>query len=193
MQSIALSDFTFFYAAPPPVVNSVIMKDRKSPEFLPATTRKEAEEMKAIAGMILVAVWALVTGVAAQPGLALGASPDWVLVDENPVSSFSYDSSGITKPREGIIRVTTRVVYTEKGKAETLEILKPAQGYEKLYESRFVLDLDCKGWKNKLQRVTHLDKAGTQLKMFDLAEKTEWEDIPPDARIGVIAETECAR
>ncbi len=50
-------------------------KDRRCPEFLPATTRKEAGAMKAIAGVILVAVWALVTGVAAQPDRALGASP----------------------------------------------------------------------------------------------------------------------
>ena len=149
--------------------------------------------MKAIAGVILVAVWALVTGVAAQPGRALGAGPEWVLVDENPVSSFYYDRSGITKPREGILRVTTRVIYTEEGKEETLETLKPAKGYENLYESRFLFDLDCKEWKNKLLRVTHLDKAGTQLKMFDLAEKTDWEDIPPDARIEAVADTECAR
>jgi hypothetical protein len=149
--------------------------------------------MKVIAGVILVAVWAFITGVVAQPGRAFGAGPDWVLVDENPVSSFYYDKSGITKPREGIIRVPTRVVYTEEGKAETLEILKPAKGYENLYESRFLLDLDCKNSKTKLQRVTHLDEAGTQLKIFDLAEKTDWEIIPPDARIEVIAETECAR
>ena len=149
--------------------------------------------MKVTAGVILVAVWAFVTGVVAQPGRAFGTSPDWVLVDENAVSSFYYDRSGITKPQEGIIRVPTRVVYTEKWKAETLEILKPAKGYENLYESRFLLDLDCKKLKTKLQRVIHLDETGTQLKMFDLAEKTDWEDIPPDARIEAVADTECAR
>lgn len=145
--------------------------------------------MKAI---ILAAFWVLLTGTAVRPSQASGAGPEWVLVDKNPVSSFSYDKSGITKPREGIIRVTTRVIYTEKGKAETLAVLKPATGYENLYESRFVFDIDCKGGKDKLLRVTHLDRAGAELKMFDLGDKTEWEDIPPDARISVVAETECA-
>src|SRR6266702_1766633 len=47
-------------------------------EFLPAMIRMGAGAMKAVAGVILVAVWALVTGVAAQPGQAPGASPDWM-------------------------------------------------------------------------------------------------------------------
>lgn len=149
--------------------------------------------MKAIAGVILLLLGALFPLIAAEPRIAWGAGPEWVLVDENPDSSFYYDKSGITKPREGIIRVTVRVVYTPEGKADTLELLKPAEGYDNLFETRYLYDLDCKGRKGRLLRVAHLDEAGTQLKVFDLVDKTEWEDIPPDVRIGEVAESECAQ
>jgi len=53
-------------------------KEGRYLEFLPAMIRTGAGAMKAVTGVILVAVWALVTGVAAQPGQAPGASPDWM-------------------------------------------------------------------------------------------------------------------
>lgn len=148
--------------------------------------------MKAIIGVICGVVWALFPAVAAERGMAWGAGPAWVLVDKNPDSSFYYDKAGIAKPREGIMRVTMRVVYTDKGKADALAVLKPAKGYEKLFETRFLYELDCKERKNMLLRVTHFDVAGAQLKTFDLSGKTDWEDIPPDARIEVVADSECA-
>lgn len=152
---------------------------------------EEAGMPKAITGVICGVLWALILLVAAGPGGAWGAEPEWVLVDENPESYFYYDKSGVSRPREGIVRVTTRVVYTPEGKADTLELLKPAKGYEQLFETRFLFDLDCKERKSHLLRVTHLDGAGAQLKAFELAEATDWEAIPTAARIELVAESEC--
>lgn len=147
--------------------------------------------MKSISTVICGVLLGVFAAIAAGPGAARGADPAWALLDENAESYFYYDKSGAAKPRAGTVRVTARVVYTDAGKAETLNLLKPAKGYENLYESRFLYDLDCKGRKSRLLHVSHLDRAGTRLKEFDLSKSTEWEDIPPAARLELVAESEC--
>lgn len=122
-----------------------------------------------------------------------GAEAAWIALDENQDSYFYYDKNGIVKPEEGIIRVTARVVYTEEGKEDALKILQPAKDYKKLSESHYLYDLNCTGKKSKLLRVTHLDDNGAQLKTFDLSAVTEWEEIPPAARLELILELACSR
>jgi len=120
-----------------------------------------------------------------------GAEHEWQLLDESPDSYFSFDKAGVTKQPKGFMRITARVLYTEEGKEDALKLLQPAKGYENLSESRYVYDLDCKGQKSKLLRVTHFDKGGTQIKTFDLSDVTLWEEIPPAARLELITEIVC--
>jgi hypothetical protein len=135
---------------------------------------------------------ALATIVAWAP-LAWCAGPDWVLVDENFESRFFYDQSDKNKPAKGIVRVTTRVVYTAEGKGDALEILGTDKKFQKLFESRYLYDMDCKKIKTKLLEVSHLDKEGVVLKTTDLAAATEWEDMPPDTRMALVAEKVCPK
>lgn len=159
--------------------------------LLSAEKHKEASMMQGIAAVICGVLFAIFSAGAADPKIAWGA--EWVLADENPASSFYYDKAGIAKPRKEVIRVTMRVVYTEEGKADALETLTPTKYYEKLSESRYLYELDCRERKSKLLRVTHLDEAGNQIKAFDLSEKTDWEDIPFASRIEAITDNECGQ
>ena len=124
---------------------------------------------------------------------AFCAEPGWVLLEESNDSSFFYDENSMSNPKEGIVRVTTRVVYTEPGKADALKILAAAKNLEKLYESRYLHDLNCAETESRLLEATHLDREGTTLRLTDLAQATEWESIPPEARMALVAEKICTR
>lgn len=117
---------------------------------------------------------------------AFCAGPEWVLVDESTDSSFFYDKNGTSKPKEGLVRVKTRVVYTEKGKAEALKMLGTVKNLEKLYESRYLHDLNCDERESRLLEASHLDKAGASLKSTDLSPLTEWEVIVPETRMSLV-------
>ena len=140
-----------------------------------------------LCGMLLVS-----TGHAAEPAPATQPTvrPEWVTLDQNRESTFSYDRAGVSRSGE-VLRVTTRAVYTEQGKADTLNLLKSGKQYQNLFETRFIIDLSCKERTSRLQRVSHLDAAGTPLKEFDLAGKTSWEEIPPGSRLEKVTEAEC--
>lgn len=147
---------------------------------------------KAISAVISMVLVAFLAGTIAHADTGRGATPEWIELDENRDSYFSYDKAGVAKPREGIRQITARVVYTPEGRAEALTILQPAKDYERLSESRYVYELDCKGRKSKLLGVTHLDADGARIKTFDISAVTEWEDIPPAARLELINELVCA-
>lgn len=147
---------------------------------------------KAIAGTMFMLLAALLVATSSHADARHVATPEWIVLDENRDSYFSYDKRGVTKPQEGIRRITARVVYTPEGRAEALAILQPAKEYERLSESRYLYDLDCKGNKSKLLNVTHLDAEGARIKTFDMSAVTEWENVPPAARLELISELVCA-
>ena len=147
--------------------------------------------MRSLATIACMFVVALLSMNPAMTPSAFGAEPEWVLVDENGDSSFFYDKSATSKKLEGRLQVTTRVVYTEEGKADALKILA-AKNMRKLYETRYLHDLNCADRESRLLKATHLDKKGGILRSTDLASSTEWEAIPPDVRIGSVAEEVCA-
>lgn len=122
---------------------------------------------------------------------ALAAAAEWVLLDENQGSNFFFDKSGVTKPKPGVLRVKTRVVYTEEGKDEALKTLASPKGMESLHESRYVYDLDCTGEESRLLEVVHLDRKGTVLKTSDLSGYTDWESIPSEARLALVEDIVC--
>lgn len=125
-------------------------------------------------------------------GSARGGEPAWVEVDSIPDhSTFTYDKSAVVRPAPGMVGVVTRLVYLPAGKAETLELLGNVKKYEGLASSFFSYDIDCKGVKSRLTRVVHQDGEGKAIAEFDLAGKTDWEDIPPDSRLDMIREVEC--
>ena len=143
--------------------------------------------------LMLALVMALAVGLMpVLTGSALASGPEWVQVDAIPDhSNFTYDKSAVVRPAAGMVGVVIRQVYLPAGKAETLELLGNAKKYAGLAVSFFNYDIDCKGVKSRLTRVVHLDGVGGAIAEFDLAGKTDWEDIPTDSRLDIIREVEC--
>lgn len=124
---------------------------------------------------------------------AFCAEPDWILLDENRESSFFYDRSGTTSPREDVVQARTRVVYTELGRKEALKVLGVMPEPEKLYESRYMYEIDCTEREGRLLAVTHLDKEGRILKSADLGSLAPSEYLPPGSRLAVVASQACSQ
>ncbi|HBA87550.1 MAG TPA: hypothetical protein DCZ75_06030 [Geobacter sp.] len=122
---------------------------------------------------------------------AFGADPSWVQVDTDENSAFYYDKNATTKPRQDVVRVIARAVYTESGKADALKTLGGGKGLETLYESRYVYDIDCVQRQGRLLAATHMDKNGGILKSSDLGPYTDWEYLPLVTRMGLVADTAC--
>ena len=133
----------------------------------------------------------VLSAVTALPVFA--AENDWVLLDENQGSNFFLDKGATTVPKAGVLRVRTRVVYTAEGKAEALRTLASPKNLEGLYESRYVYDLDCGEKESRLLQVSHLDRGGKVLKATDLSKYTEWEPIPPEARMALVSIIACRK
>jgi hypothetical protein len=146
---------------------------------------------KAIAGIVCSAVLLASALVAALPTSGWCAGPDWVLLDENQGSRFYFDQSGAKNQGTGVVQVRTRVIYTDEGKADALKILEDAKKFARLSESRYLYELDCKKEQSRLLEVRHLDEEGVTLKTTDLATATEWEEISPDGRMGLVQEKAC--
>lgn len=122
---------------------------------------------------------------------AFCAAPNWFELDDNMESTFFYDRNGTTKPKEGVVRVVTRVVYSEEGKAEALKVLSKYPGMTKLFESRYVHDLDCGEKESRLLSASHLAEDGTVLRSTDLSSVTEAEAIPPETRMWYVLLEAC--
>lgn len=150
--------------------------------------------MKTLLQATCITILGLVMLWSVRPGAVFGAEAAWVLLDDSSEhSAFYYDKADINKLGKGIFRVTARVVYKPQGREETLDLLKHPKEFEALAESRYVYNMDCKQGRSQLLNVTHLDNKNARIKTFDLSGVTEWEDIPPAARLELITDEVCAR
>jgi len=147
--------------------------------------------LRSLTVSLCCAVMACSTLIALLATSAWCAGPDWVLLDEDNDSRFYYDRGAVKVPSEGVVQVVTRVVYTAEGKADALKILSTVKNFDKLYESRYRHELNCGKEESRLLEASHLDKEGVTLKSTDLASSTEWEEIPPYARLGMVLEKVC--
>ena len=123
---------------------------------------------------------------------AFGAE-NWILIDQNNDSGFFYDRDSKSVPTVGVVRVTTRVIYTDQGKVEALKTLGTVQESEELYETRYIYDIDCEEREARLLASTHLDKSGGILKSTDLGIFTEWEYLLPQTRMALVAQEACGQ
>ena len=120
-----------------------------------------------------------------------GSTPDWKLIDENPGTTFSYDTTGIVRVEKVMVRVPVRVVYSLQGKKDALEILNYPAGFSSLAETRYLYELDCKKRKMHLLSVAHLESDGKVIKSADLSADSGWEEIPLYSRFDVLADEVC--
>jgi hypothetical protein len=121
---------------------------------------------------------------------AFCAGSDWVQLDDNEDSRFFFDKAGATRDK-GVVRVETRAVYTEAGKADALTTLSKTKELGNLYESRYEYDLNCEKQQSRLLHVAHFDKDGNVLRKSDLSAVTQWEPVPMGTRMTLVLEAAC--
>lgn len=126
-------------------------------------------------------------------GAAYCAPADWLLLDENRESSFFFDRNSVSPVREGVVRVRTRVVYSDQGRKEALKVLKGLPGDAPLYETLYSYEINCPEREGHLLASSHFDKEGAALKSSDLSAFTQWEYLPPDTRMGMLLPQACPR
>lgn len=147
--------------------------------------------MRSITTFLCSLAFMFVTFSATLAASAVAAGPEWVQLDENADSSFYYDKAGKSRPKEGIVRVETRVVYSEQGKADALKTLSTSKDLAKLHESRYLYELNCGERESRLLNAAHLAKGGKVLRSTDLSSFTEWETIPPEVRMILVLQEAC--
>jgi hypothetical protein len=124
-------------------------------------------------------------------GAAWCAGPEWKRLDQNEDSLFYYDRSGPKRQGDATFKVRTRVVYTDTGKADAVKIMEGDKAFAKLFESRYVYEMDCKKERTRLLEASHLDESGVTIRTTDLSPSTEWEDTSPAARMYLVQEVVC--
>jgi hypothetical protein len=123
---------------------------------------------------------------------AWAEGPQWVLVDAAPnESDFSLDKAGVKKSPEGIVTVTVKVAYGPEGKQEALELLKNDKRYADLSTTLYSYDIKCAVSSQRLQRIVHQDSGGAVIREFNLAGKTDWEEVPAGSRMDLVREMVC--
>jgi hypothetical protein len=116
----------------------------------------------------------------------------WLLLHSEPEhSEFLYDKGSLDKSAEGILTVMTKVVYGKEGKAEVLEGRANAKAYQDLAYTLYQYGINCAMRQSRLQQIAHVDGKGKRIAEFNLAGKTEWEEIPAGSRLDMLLEQEC--
>lgn len=125
----------------------------------------------------------------ALPRQGFCLDPDWVLLDENEETVFFYDRDGTNRVGEDLVRVITRVVYSERGKEEALKVLKDLPAT--LHESRYMYEINCREMEGRPVSAMHFDDNGAILRSTDLDYTTKAQYLPPGSRMAVVAEDAC--
>lgn len=140
---------------------------------------------------ILVSSFVVLAIFLSLPLRGLCLDPDWVLMDQNEESTFYYDRNGTNQMGNDMVRVITRVVYSERGKEEALQVLKDLPSQDRLHESRYMYEINCQEMEGRPVSAMHFDEKGTILRSTDLGYQTEPQYLPPRSRMGLVADEAC--
>ncbi|BBA71162.1 hypothetical protein KIP69_13295 [Geobacter sulfurreducens] len=139
---------------------------------------------------IVVRLLSVVAILALTAGSVLAA--EWVVLDEDPMlSNFYYDSSSVSRDKEGMVSVWTRAIYSEEGKADALDTMGNPPAFKDLSHTHFLYTIDCKSSKSRLEKVVHFDDKAEPIREYNLSGKTDWEAIDEFTRLGLLQEAVC--
>ena len=103
-------------------------------------------------------------------------------------NGFSYyDSGSITRPSETIVRVWTKYVFTEGGRAGM--VAKLGAKYRDVDRGLYYSELNCADKTFRLLSTTIYSKEGAVI--FSDSSVKEWKPIPPDSRGEVLYDMVC--
>jgi hypothetical protein len=101
---------------------------------------------------------------------------DWKFYGSTENYLGYYDAQSITSPSKNIVRVWTRLVWTEKGVLGWVEDL--GEKCENLSHTIFLQEVNCAEKKLRLLSETHYDNKGSVIKSF--SSPGEWRFIIPE-------------
>lgn len=108
---------------------------------------------------------------------AEGWGEDWKFILKNRAGDDGYyDSESITYPSKGMIKVTLKVVYSEKSINREAE--KAGASYKDLSHRIILLEMNCAEKKEAFLEVTAYSKKGKAISSIK-PEKPIWMAIPP--------------
>jgi hypothetical protein len=119
---------------------------------------------------------------------------DWKTFDVNQDFTISYDTLNITRISKSIIRVPTKVIFTEKGASDVVRIL--GKRLENLSYSLNLTELDCEGKLARSLVQTYYTKGGEVIESLDtIKSRTEarvpWIPIEHESTFEVLYKAVC--
>jgi hypothetical protein len=141
--------------------------------------------MKLIIGklMILIAMGFLIFGNAEVWG------ENWKFVSKNKVGDESYyDADSVTRPSKGIVRVLTKLVFSEK--SVNREVEKLGSSYKDMSHRVMLNEVNCMERKAAFLEVTTYSKKGAILSTIKPNELI-WVNIPPGSSGEVVYKLLC--
>ncbi len=113
---------------------------------------------------------------------------DWKCHGETDDGTFFYDATSITHPSKNIVRVWTRIVFTEKGVIGTVG--KFGSRFENLGHALNLWEFNCSKKMGRLLTTIYYSKNGEVMEDFkhDMA---TWELVPPASVIDDLYKAVC--
>jgi len=102
---------------------------------------------------------------------------DWKLFKKTEDAKFYYDKKDVTPLAQKIVKVWIRQVYTQKGKADMINLV--GSRYQNLSYSINSLEFNCGTKLIRFLSMTYYSKNGDVLDLENSPDK--WESIPPDS------------
>ena len=112
---------------------------------------------------------------------------DWKLLGSNEKISTYYDAQSVTLPSENIVRVWTKMNFTEEGVLDWVG--KFGKKYENLSHLKFLMEIDRAEKKSRRLSSTFYDNNG--IVISSSYSPSEWEFIIPDSVVDSLYEEVC--
>jgi hypothetical protein len=102
---------------------------------------------------------------------------DWKYYGESVEGKYFYDAESVTRPSKDIVRVRQKLIYSEKGVNEMVNIMKKNE-YKNLSEMLSLYEFNCGNKRSHLLSVSFSSKDGKVL-MSDNNPPPNWHFINP--------------
>jgi hypothetical protein len=123
---------------------------------------------------------------------------DWVLyIDTGDGSKEYYDKTSITRPSQDSMKVSTKLILSQKQKQRVIEASEkdgiPAKDMEKLSYLQSLYLINCIRKQFQVLSIAQYDIDGNLLRSDDRPEdiQYEWEQIPPNAVVDHLRNAIC--
>ncbi len=126
-----------------------------------------------------------------------GRASEWTFYGSDKDGRHFYSKVEETKTSAGIVRVWTRLDFSEEGKnlylAKRNSIAMPLQGYEQLTRQNVLYELNCfsERRESSTQEVFDLTGDGKTLDYAKAGSYKDWQDVPPDSLLEELCKIVC--